>query len=209
MRTASADARTAAFARRARGAGDGLRPTKAIVEARDPSLQRPRTALLAVLLAAAVVVLFVFGFSRRRRREAAGGKPLWKRSTSNVDSHDGPALAFDASETVVAANRAALALLGYRRYELVRRPLREVVAPETWAAAQANLALALSGDAIEFDLALLARDGRRVDCSTKTVPLEGDERGSGAYLVLHETGAQNSSAELTGPSPAPDAESDS
>jgi PAS domain S-box-containing protein len=169
------------------------------VEAKDPSLQRPRTSLLAVLLAAAVVVLFVFGFSLRRRRKAEDTGPLRVRLASKVDASDDPALAFDAEETVVAANRAALALLGYRRYELVRRPLREIVAPETWAAAQANLLLALSGDSIEFDLALLAKDGRRIDSSATAVPLDGDERGSGAYLVFRETGTlpatQDTSAE--------------
>ena len=165
-----------------------------------------------MLLAVAVVILFVFGFSLRRRRKAGNAGPLRVRSASKVDASDDPALALGAGETVVAANRAALALLGYRRYELVRHPLREVVAPETWAAAQASLTLARSGDSIEFDLALLAKDGRRIDSSATAVPLDGDERGAGAYLVFRETGtlpAQDPSAEVAGGSPAPDAASDS
>ncbi|MFZ1124636.1 MAG: PAS domain-containing protein [Candidatus Baltobacteraceae bacterium] len=153
------------------------------MEAKDTPSQRSRTTLFAVLLAAAAVILVVFGLSRRRKRKA-GARP--ESLASGVEAHGDPALGIEPGSTVVAANAAALLLLGYPREELLGRPLRDVVPPDDFPAVEANVALALQGRQVGFELALQARDGRRIEGSAQAAPFAAAGAGSGAVLSFRE-----------------------
>jgi PAS domain S-box-containing protein len=157
------------------------------VEAKDTPNQRSRTTLFAVLLAAAAVVLVIFGFSRRRKRQAAqAGQSRPERFASRVETQADPALGLDAGTTIVAANTAALLLLDYSREELLGRTLRDVIAADDFSAVEANVALALQGREVGFELVLQAKDGRRIEGNAKAAPLDSAEASLGAYLTFRE-----------------------
>ncbi|MGP6157034.1 MAG: PAS domain S-box protein [Vulcanimicrobiaceae bacterium] len=162
------------------------------MEANNTPSKRSRTTLFAVLLAAAAVLLVIFGFSRRRRKaaQARQGESRPERLASRVEAHDDPALGVDSGATVVAANMAAILLLDYPRDELIGLPLRELVAADAFAATEANLALALQGHTVGFELAFQAKDGRRIEGSAKAAPIDAAEAPLGAYLTFREAAAR-------------------
>lgn len=160
------------------------------MEAKDTPSKRSGTSLFAVLLAAAAVILIIFGISRSRKRKAAeAGETRPDRVASRVESYDDPALGIDSGATVVAANMAAILLLDYPREELLGLPLREVVAPDTFPATEANLALALQGHAVGFELAFQANGGRRIDGSAVAAPIDAADPSLGAYISFREAAA--------------------
>jgi PAS domain S-box-containing protein len=159
------------------------------VEANDTPSKGSNTKLFAVLLAAAAVILVIFGLSRRRKGKAAQpGESRAERLAARLEAHDDPALGIDAGSTVVAANMAALLLLDYPREELIGLPLREIVAPDSLAAAESNVALALQGHEVGFEVALNAKDGRRVEGNAKAAPVDAAEAALGAFLSFREAG---------------------
>jgi PAS domain S-box-containing protein len=157
------------------------------VEANDTPSKRSNASLFAVLLAAAAVILILFGFSQRRKGKAArtsDSRP--ERIASRLEATDGPALVIDAGATVVAANGAAVLLLDYPREELLGRSLRDIVAAEVFPAAEANVALALRGHEVGFEVVLTAKDGRRIEGDAKAAPLDPAEAALGACVSFRE-----------------------
>jgi len=92
----------------------------------------------------------------------------------------------DLAGVFTSANAAALKLCGYRADELVGMSFDPLIAPEDKRRAQSYFRRAVRGVPQYYQLAIMNRDGRRVEIRGAKLPIVVDGRVTGVFGVVHD-----------------------
>jgi PAS domain S-box-containing protein len=94
-----------------------------------------------------------------------------QRYRSLFDNNPDAVFSLDATGRYLSANPACESISGYSPSELVGMSFEPLMEPEDLETARANFAASLNGATTRSELAILNRDGRRVDLAIRTLPM--------------------------------------
>ncbi len=121
-----------------------------------------------------------------RRETAKRYEESRQRYRSLFESNPNAIFSFDLAGMLDGANPAAEPLTGRTRDELLRIPFLSLVAPEDVVRIEAGFRRATRGRAQQCDVALLHRNGGRVDTSATVVPIRVRGVIIGVYAIVQD-----------------------
>jgi diguanylate cyclase (GGDEF)-like protein/PAS domain S-box-containing protein len=115
-----------------------------------------------------------------------------ERFRSLFEYHPDAIVALRSDGCISRVNVGMEAATGYYGEQLINKPWTQIIAPECRDEAASAFALAVRGEATEFDSFLLDRLGNRIDVQMNLVPLCAGEIVEGAYAIAKNVVAQRS-----------------
>ena len=158
--------------------------------AAEAAVQRARsfgtTMAASAVTLLVLVLLYIFVIRPSEKVVANNVRELEERRQrfrSLFEASPNAIVAFTPEGTITEVNLSTERLTGYRNEDLVGKHVTMLVAPEFRENAAQRIASVLGGDARNYRLELLARDGTRVSLEADILPIRIEGRSEGVFLI--------------------------